>query len=40
MNQIKKALEQLKEIGLMLEFIKEQSETICLAAVKQTGWAL
>ena len=36
----KKALEAVKQDGLALRYVKEQTPEICLEAVKQNGYAL
>ena len=40
MNQHEKHLENVKRNGMILDFIKEQTDEICLEAVKQNGLAL
>ncbi|MDR1984220.1 MAG: DUF4116 domain-containing protein [Prevotellaceae bacterium] len=39
-NNIVTVIAAVKENGLALEFVKEQTPEICMEAVKQNGWAL
>lgn len=37
---LKRDLEKVKVNGFALEFVKYQTDTICLEAVKEEGWTL
>ena len=39
-EQYQKDLEMVKQDGYALQFVKEQTPELCMAAVQQNGWAL